>query len=106
MPPVRGPITSANSNAPTPDSASRSAKACTSSCRAQRLPINHTVTMTAADKRGVFIVPRGNVAYLGTTDTFYPDSDYWPTITADDVDYLLAAANRVFKHAAARNAAT
>jgi glycerol-3-phosphate dehydrogenase len=63
----------------------------------QRLPINHTVTMTAADKRGVFIVPRGNVAYLGTTDTFYPDSAYWPTITADDVDYLLAAANRVFK---------
>src|SRR5512143_686539 len=25
----------------------------------QRLPINHTITMTAADKRGVFIVPRG-----------------------------------------------
>lgn len=63
----------------------------------QRLPINHTVTMTAADKRGVFIVPRGNVAYLGTTDTFYPDSAYWPTITAEDIDYLLAAANRVFK---------
>lgn len=63
----------------------------------RRLPINHTVTMTAADKRGVFIVPRGKVAYLGTTDTFYPDSAYWPTITTDDVDYLLAAANRVFK---------
>ena len=62
-----------------------------------RLPINHTVTMTAADKRGVFVVPRGDVAYLGTTDTFYPDSAYWPTITAADVDYLLAAANRVFR---------
>jgi glycerol-3-phosphate dehydrogenase len=65
----------------------------------QRLPINHTVTMTAADKRGVFVVPRDTVAYLGTTDTFYPDSAYWPTITTDDVDYLLAAANRVFKTA-------
>ncbi len=65
----------------------------------ERLPINNTVTMTAADKRGVFIVPRGRVAYLGTTDTFYPDSTYWPSITADDIDYLLATANRVFKTA-------
>ena len=63
----------------------------------ERLPIRHTVTMTAADKRGVFVVPRGAVAYLGTTDTFYADSDYWPAITTDDVDYLLAAANRVFR---------
>ena len=65
----------------------------------KRLPINHTVTMTAADKRGVFVVPRDDVAYLGTTDTFYPDSAYWPTITPGDVDYLLAAANQVFKTA-------
>ncbi len=63
----------------------------------ERLPIKHTVTMTAADKRGVFVVPRDAVAYLGTTDTFYADSDYWPTITTDDVDYLLAASNRVFR---------
>ena len=63
----------------------------------ERLPIRHTVTMTAADKRGVFVVPRGGVAYLGTTDTFYADSEYWPTITGDDVDYLLTAANRVFR---------
>ena len=62
----------------------------------QRLPIHHTVTMTAADRRGVFVVPREGVAYLGTTDTFYPDSDYWPAITGEDVDYLLAAANGVF----------
>jgi glycerol-3-phosphate dehydrogenase len=63
----------------------------------QRLPLNHTVTMTAADKRGVFAVPRDQVVYLGTTDTFYQDSAYWPTITPDDVDYLLTAANRVFR---------
>ena len=63
----------------------------------QRLPINHTVTMTAPDKRGVFVVPRDDVAYLGTTDTFYPDSAYSPEITGADVDYLLASANRVFR---------
>jgi glycerol-3-phosphate dehydrogenase len=64
-----------------------------------RLPIRNTITLTAADKRGVFVVPRGPVAYLGTTDTFYPTGEYWPTITSDDVDYLLAAANTVFKGA-------
>jgi glycerol-3-phosphate dehydrogenase len=63
----------------------------------ERLPIKHTITMTAGDKRGVFVVPRDAVAYLGTTDTFYGDSEYWPAITTDDVDYLLAAANRVFR---------
>jgi len=62
-----------------------------------RLPINNTITMTATDKRGVFVVPRGEVAYLGTTDTFYPSSDYWPEVTAEDIDYLLDAANATFK---------
>ncbi len=61
-----------------------------------RLPIANTITMTAQDKRGVFVVPRGPMAYLGTTDTFYDKSDYWPRITGEDVDYLLAAANEVF----------
>ncbi len=63
----------------------------------QRLPINNTITMTAADKRGVFIVPRDAVAYLGTTDTFYDESTYWPAISGADIDYLLDAANRVFR---------
>jgi glycerol-3-phosphate dehydrogenase len=63
----------------------------------ERLGIRNTITMTARDKRGVFVVPRGSVAYLGTTDTFYPTSDYWPEPSAEDVDYLLAAANETFK---------
>ena len=62
-----------------------------------RLDIRNTVTMTAADKRSVFVVPRGDAASLGTTDTFYPRSDYWPEPSDDDVDYLLATANAVFK---------
>lgn len=61
-----------------------------------RLPITNTITMNARDKRGVFVVPRGPMAYLGTTDTFYSDSEYWPRITTDDIDYLLEAANDVF----------
>lgn len=61
-----------------------------------RLPLNDTVLMTALDKRGVFAVPRGDVTYLGTTDTFHPGAEWWPEFDRDDVDYLLAAANRSF----------
>ncbi len=69
----------------------------------KRLPIHNTITLTARDKRGVFVVPRGEMAYLGTTDTFYPASDYWPEITTTDVDYLLDAANAAFKGAPLRH---
>jgi len=36
------------------------------------------------------------MTYLGTTDTFYPDADYWPRIEDADIDYLLAAAAERF----------
>lgn len=62
----------------------------------ERLPISHTVIMTLRDKRSVFVVPRGEFVYFGTTDTFYPNAEYWPEITADDVVYLLNAGNRTF----------
>ena len=52
--------------------------------------------MTASDRRSVFAVPKGDMTYLGTTDTFYPDSDYWPRIDAADANYLLAAAAQRF----------
>ncbi|MEO8114530.1 MAG: glycerol-3-phosphate dehydrogenase/oxidase, partial [Phenylobacterium sp.] len=57
-----------------------------------RLPVGRTIIMPAADRRSVFAVPKGAHTYIGTTDTFYPASDYWPRIEAADVDYLLAAA--------------
>ncbi len=61
-----------------------------------RLPVNRTVIMTAPDRRSVFTVPRGQVSYVGTTDTFHPDPQTWPPITAEDVDYLIATAARTF----------
>ncbi len=57
-----------------------------------RLPISRTVILTASDRRGVFAVPRGEITYLGTTDTFYPEAETWPPITREDADYLFAAA--------------
>jgi glycerol-3-phosphate dehydrogenase len=62
----------------------------------EKLPIERTVIMAAADRRGVFAVPRGAAAYLGTTDTFEVEASAWPAITAADADYLLAAAARCF----------
>jgi glycerol-3-phosphate dehydrogenase len=57
----------------------------------ERLPVDRTIILPAADRRSVFAVPKGAATYIGTTDTFYPDTDLWPTITAADADYLLDA---------------
>ncbi|HWA60668.1 MAG TPA: glycerol-3-phosphate dehydrogenase/oxidase [Caulobacteraceae bacterium] len=62
----------------------------------ERLPVNRTVIMPAADRRSVFAVPKGRATYIGTTDAFYPDAEAWPSITAADAQYLLEAAARQF----------
>ncbi len=64
-----------------------------------RLPISRTIIMTAADRRGVFAVPKGAVSYIGTTDTFYAHPEAWPAIAAEDVAYLLATAAAAFRTA-------
>lgn len=64
---------------------------------AAKLPVSRTIVFPAADKRSVFAVPKGEMTYLGTTDTFYETADYWPRIETADVDYLLAAAARRFR---------
>jgi glycerol-3-phosphate dehydrogenase len=45
------------------------------------------------DKRSVFVVPWGDVTYVGTTDTDYDGPLDDPQCTSDDVDYLLGALN-------------
>ncbi len=60
------------------------------------LAVDRTVIIPAADRRSVFAVPKGEVTYIGTTDAFYPELTYWPTITTEDVAYLLAAAAKAF----------
>ena len=58
----------------------------------ERLPVGRVVIMSAADRRGVFAVPKGAVTYIGTTDTFHPAAEAWPPVTVEDADYLLSAA--------------
>jgi len=60
-----------------------------------RLPVRRSIVWNAPDGRSLFAVPRGSYVYIGTTDTFYAEPEYWPSITGEDVAYLLDAANRM-----------
>lgn len=62
----------------------------------ERLPVGRAIMMKTPDNRSAFTVPRGVHVYVGTTDTFYPSPDVWPSIEAADIDYLLQAANLTF----------
>jgi len=62
----------------------------------ERLPVQNTIVMTARDRRSVFVVPRGDVVYLGTTDTNYEGPCDDPAVLQEDALYLLEAANATF----------
>ncbi len=62
----------------------------------RRLDVQRCVVMNATDKRNVFVIPRGPIVYLGTTDTNYEGSFDEPPITREDARYLLDAANATF----------
>ncbi len=57
---------------------------------ADRLPVQNLVIMDTPDKRSVFVLPRGDVVAIGTTDTSYEGKRLlWPEIELTDVEYLL-----------------
>jgi glycerol-3-phosphate dehydrogenase len=61
------------------------------------LPVRNVVLMNAADKRSLFAIPRGQVTFIGTTDTSYTGgARVWPEIDGDDVRYLLEPVSRYF----------
>jgi len=64
--------------------------------RSERIGLSRIVVMNARDRRGVFAIPRGDLTYLGTTDTDYPDLHDYPFVSISDAEYLLDAANRTF----------
>lgn len=58
----------------------------------ERLPIKNIVVFESHDGRHLFLVRRGPVVYVGTTDTFHDrGAQMWPEMTEQDVDYLLEA---------------
>src|SRR5439155_349468 len=67
-----------------------------------RKRVGHTraVTLTSPiDGRVMFVLPWGDLSYIGTTDTDEDASPDEVRATADDVVYLLRSANAFFPHA-------
>lgn len=63
-----------------------------------RIHAEGAVSFESADGRHLFLCPFGDVAMIGTTDTFTDRIDE-PVVTIDEVHYLLGAANEAFPHA-------
>ena len=55
----------------------------------ETLPANNLVALRSPDGRPTFVVPCGDLIYIGTTDTHYEGSLEEPGVSDADVDYLL-----------------
>lgn len=64
-----------------------------------KLPVKQSAYFDTPDGRMVFVIPRGNITYVGTTDTAYHASPDSPRTTEEDRDYLLKAVNAMFPEA-------
>ena len=65
-----------------------------------KLPIQQSVYFDVEqDNRMIFAIPRGNVTYIGTTDTFYDQNIDQPKANRADVAYIIASINFMFPSA-------
>ncbi len=64
-----------------------------------RLPVKHAFAVQTPDGRLLFIIPRGDMTFVGTTDEAYEGDLYHPPIEERDVLYLLDLVNAVFPEA-------
>lgn len=55
----------------------------------EKLPLSQMVMTITTDNRPVFMIPRGEVVYIGTTDSRYEQTDTWPEVLPEEIDYLL-----------------
>lgn len=57
---------------------------------AKRLPIEDLMMLRATDNRRFFVMRRGDVVHIGTTDIIQKgEAQYWPQVTQEEIDYLL-----------------
>ncbi len=62
-----------------------------------KFPIQHAIYFDVpGDNRMIFAIPRGNMVYVGTTDTNYFGNKDLIDVTSEDVSYLIDAINAVF----------
>ncbi|GEK90352.1 homodimeric glycerol 3-phosphate dehydrogenase (quinone) [Alkalibacterium putridalgicola] len=64
----------------------------------EKLPVTRAIYTDTGlnDDRMIFVVPRGNKTYFGTTDTPFNGPYEDPEITQEDIEYLLNAVNHRF----------
>lgn len=62
-----------------------------------KVPVTQSIYFEVGDGRMIFAIPRGEITYVGTTDTFYNKSLDKVKVSKEDVDYLLKAINTAFK---------
>ncbi|MDZ4844215.1 MAG: glycerol-3-phosphate dehydrogenase/oxidase [Chitinophagales bacterium] len=62
----------------------------------EKLPVRQSAYFDVADGRMIFVIPRGEITYIGTTDTNYDGDIENPVTAKEDVAYLLAAVNSMF----------
>lgn len=60
---------------------------------ADRLPLPHALAVQTPDGRLVFLIPKRDVTYVGTTDKRYDGDLLHPTAPDDEIAYLLDIAN-------------
>lgn len=61
-----------------------------------KLPLKQAIYFDVKDGRMIFAIPRQGKTYIGTTDTVYNENINEPTITKEDVKYLIKATNNMF----------
>lgn len=65
----------------------------------QALPVRQAVYFDVPDGRMIFAIPRGQITYIGTTDTDYYGNPADVKAWQEDVDYLIDATNHTFPDA-------
>ncbi len=62
---------------------------------ASRVPLRNILLLSPGDGRSIFAIRRGDVVFLGTTDTTYEHGPgLWPEISIEDVQYLIEPLSR------------
>jgi len=62
----------------------------------ENLPLKQSVYFDAPDGRMIFAIPKNEITYVGTTDTFFSDDKDNPKVKESDILYLLAAVGFMF----------
>lgn len=63
---------------------------------ANKIPVSEAIAFrTHIDRRQMFVIPRGDVVHVGTTDTFVNSPDDF-SINDDDIDYIVKSVSELF----------